>query len=280
MRDIASKLLSLIDSGEAAALATVVRVKGSGPAPVGAKLLLCTDGSTVGTVGGGRIEQLVLELCAEALKTGKPQLVKRHLSHDLAMCCGGEVEVFIEPIEAQPRLLLFGAGHVAQATAECARRVGFSVTVVDDREELNTSARFADARRVLMAPAEAVRHGDLGFNAGIYVVITTHDHALDEEALRACVQLPHRYLGMIGSKRKVIRVFQRILQRAPETDLDDVRAPVGLNIGALTPAEIGLAITAELVAVRRGAPGKPMQLVEHVRARGSDQHVDTSSDAD
>src|SRR5688500_15036398 len=208
-------------------------------------MLLRPDGSTVGTVGGGRIEQVVLEALAETLRDGRTRIVKKHLGRDLGMCCGGEMEVFVEPIESRPVLILFRAGHVAQPTAELARKVGLDVTVVDAREAQNTEERCPEMRRVAMEPAEAVRSGGLPVGEESDVVIATHDHRLDEAALRACRGKKRRYLGMIGSKREVIRIFQRILQRAPAAKLDDVHSPVGLDLGAHTPEEIGLAIASE-----------------------------------
>lgn len=264
MRAVTEAILAILDRGERGAMATVVRVAGSTPQVPGARMILRRDGSTVGTVGGGRIEQVVLEALGETLADGRCRTVKKHLGRDLGMCCGGEMEVFVEPIESRPSLILFGAGHVAQPTAAFAKQVGFEVTIVDAREEQNTEARFPEMRRVAMEPAEAVKSGGLPFGEDAYVVITTHDHRLDEEALRACLDRPRKYLGMIGSKRKVIRIFQRVLQRQPDARLDDVHSPIGLDIGAHTPEEIALSIVSELVKVRRGGTGAAMRLDEQL----------------
>ena len=279
MREITEAILEALRSGRRAALATVVRVGGSTPQVPGARLLLRADFATVGTVGGGRIEQVVLEALAETLRDGKTRIVKKHLGRDLGMCCGGEMEVFVEPIESRPVLILFGAGHVALPTAAIAARVGFAVTVVDAREEQNTEERFPGMQRVLMEPVEAVRSGELPFGEEAYVVIATHDHRLDEDALRACLGKQRRYLGMIGSKRKVIRIFQRILQRDPAARLDDVHSPVGLDLGAHTPDEIGLAIASELVQVRRGGSGGSMRLDEKLVPRDEAASDDDHDDA-
>jgi xanthine dehydrogenase accessory factor len=260
MREVASAILSILDRGERGALATVTRVSGSAPQVPGAKMALTPDGSQVGTVGGGRIEQIVLEAMRHTMSDGQTRTIKKHLAQDLGMCCGGQMEIFVEPIESRPQLILFGAGHVAKPTAQFASDVGFEVTVVDPREEQNNEERFPGARHVLMEPDEAVRRGTLPFGPDTLIVVVTHDHRLDEEALRVCLPKPRRYLGMIGSKRKVIRVFERVQARSPEADLSDVRAPVGLDLGAHTPEEIALSIVSELVAVRRGGTGKPMQL--------------------
>ncbi len=248
-----------LERGERGVLATVVRATGSTPQVPGAKLFLSREG-LVGTVGGGRIEEVVIETMRETLGDGRPRWVEKHLAHDLGMCCGGSMGVFVEPIEGRAPLLLFGAGHVAMPTAHFANRLGFEVTVVDPREDLNTKERFPDCKRVLLEPAEAVERGELPFGPQASIVISTHDHALDEEALRACLGKERRYLGMIGSKRKAIRVLDRVRARVPDAKLDEVHTPIGLDLGAVTPEEIALSICAELVLVRRGGKGGPMRL--------------------
>jgi xanthine dehydrogenase accessory factor len=260
-KDVTEALLALLESGELGALATVIRASGSTPQRPGARLLLRADGTMVGTVGGGSIELAVIEALRACLESGKPEVLLRDLGRDLGMCCGGRMEVFVERVEARPRLVLFGAGHVGKATAALAETIGFDVTVVDDREELNTEARFPGARRVVAEPAEVV--DELGLTERDFVLIVTHDHRLDEEALDLCCQRPHRYIGMIGSKRKVFRVVQRIHARRGMPALDRVYAPVGLDIGAITPEEIAVSIGAELVALRHGAEAAHMRAVDH-----------------
>lgn len=260
MRAIASALIALMDRGESAALATVIRTAGSTPQIVGARLLLQSDGTRIGTVGGGRIEEVVLEALRETLADGRARRVTRHLGRDLGMCCGGEMELFVERIEARPSLLLFGAGHVAKPTAALATRVGFEVTVVDDREELLTAERFPDCHLVLADPPEAIRARMVRFGPATYVVVCTHDHRLDEEALSACLDQPRAYLGMIGSKRKVLQIAKRVRQRKPDARLTGIAAPIGLDIGAETPDEIAVSIVAELIATRHGQRGGAMAL--------------------
>lgn len=259
--DVQRALLALLESAAPGALATVIRVSGSTPQRPGARMLLRADGSLVGTVGGGAIEQAIIEALRVCLDEGKAEVLVHDLARDLGMCCGGRMEVFVERVEAKPRLFLFGAGHVGKASAVIARTVGFDVTVIDDREELNTEERFPDCTRVVAEPAEAV--GRLGLTAADYVLIATHDHRLDEEALDVCSKEPHRYIGMIGSKRKVFRVIQRIHVRRGEVALGKVYAPVGLAIGAVSPEEIGVSIVAELVALRHGASAPHMRVLDH-----------------
>jgi len=261
MQAITEAILTLLESGRRGALATVIRVSGSTPQRPGARLLRLPDGGLVGTVGGGAVERAVIEALDACIEDGKPRVVPFDLGPDLGMCCGGRMELFVEPVEALQRLFVFGAGHVAQPTVALARTVGFQVTVIDDRDELNTEARFPDCRRVLAEPREAVRELDLGPQD--WVLVLTHDHRLDEEALDACTELPHRYIGMIGSRRKVFRIIQRIHARRGRPALERVYAPVGLDIGAVTPQEIAVSIVSELVAIAHGHDAGHLRAVDH-----------------
>jgi xanthine dehydrogenase accessory factor len=170
------------------------------------------------------------------------------------------MEVFVEPIEAVPRLVLCGAGHVAQATAPIARSIGFEVVVIDEREELNTPERFAGCSLELRDPSSWLRRNPLGERD--WLLIVTHDHALDEQVLElALAQAPH-YIGLVGSRRKTLMIASRLAERLGPVALDRVYAPVGLDLGALGPAEVAVAIAAELVALRRG------KAVAHLRLLG------------
>jgi len=211
-------------------------------------------------VGGGAIENAIIGALRECLRTGKSRVAQYDLGRDLGMCCGGRMEIFVEAIESAPRLILFGAGHVALPTAVAARSIGFRVTVVDDREELNTEARFPSCERILMEPNDAAN--TLQPSPSDWLLIVTHDHQIDEEALDTYARLPHRYLGLIGSRRKVFRILQRIQARKGLPPLDRVYAPVGLHLGAVSPEEIAISVTAELVALRHGQPVNHMRAVD------------------
>ena len=274
MREVAEALVELLAGGGRGALATVVRTSGSVPQPAGARLLLRADDTLVGTVGGGAIEHAVLEALRDARRTGRSQLLARDLGYDLGMCCGGRMEIFIEPVEGAPRLWLFGAGHVAVPTAALARTAGFEVTVIDDREALNSEDRFPSCQREVDDPPTFLRARAAGLGARDWLLIVTHDHRLDEELLELAVQQRPRFIGLVGSQRKTFRLLQRIGARlqsggpAPMA-LDRVYAPVGLDIGAIGPQEIAISIVAELVALRRGqaAAGqlRHMRAVDDVR---------------
>lgn len=171
------------------------------------------------------------------------------------------MEIFVEPLEAACRLHLCGAGHIAAALAPLAKGLGFEVTVVDERPELNSASRFVGVERKDADPAEHLRRQTLG--ARDWVVIATHDHPLDERALEAALMGSPRYIGLLGSRRKVFRSIARIAQRRGALALESVYAPVGLALGAEGPAEIALSIAAELLALRRGKPAHHMRAVDH-----------------
>ncbi|MFO7567668.1 MAG: XdhC family protein [Enhygromyxa sp.] len=254
-----------------AALATVIRRSGSAPQVAGARMLVYGDGRTLGTVGGGAIELQVLEACRSVLRTGKPRTVEAHLVRDLGMCCGGAMEVFVEYLQAEARLIIVGAGHVAQALAPLARSIGLRVVVADDREELLEDPSFEKVER-LAYDADEIDEGIPNLCERDFIVIVTRDHARDEKALAKLLERPHAYLGMIGSQRKVHTVLSRVLRRydergRPRPDLSRVHAPVGLSLGGRTPPEIAVSIAAELIALRHGGDGASMNVVAEVLER-------------
>jgi xanthine dehydrogenase accessory factor len=166
----------------------------------------------------------------------------------------------VEPIEGRPRLVIFGAGHVAKPAAALARTIGFRVTVVDDREELNTEERFPECERISAEPIEA--SAKIAPTDRDWLLVMTHDHRLDEEALDTYARQPHAYLGVIGSRRKIYRILQRIAAKHGVPPLDRVYAPVGLDVGAVSPEEIAVSIAAELVALRYGHPAPHMRAID------------------
>lgn len=267
MREVAEALIEVLNGGGRGALATVVRTSGSTPQEAGARLLLRPDGSTVGTVGGGAIEHAILEALREAQQSGRSQLLARELGYDLGMCCGGRMEIFVEPVEAPPRLWLFGAGHVARPTAALARNVGFDVTIIDEREELNTEQRFPGCRRELRDPAAVIGEAVLGERD--WLLIVTHDHRLDEEVLERALDQQPRFIGLVASRRKTFRLLQRISAKAgpgsAPVNRERLYAPVGLDIGAVGPDEIAVSVVAELVALRRGREAAHLRAVDDGR---------------
>lgn len=254
--------LAQLDAGKRCVLATVIRSGGSTPQVPGARLLLKDDGSSVGTVGGGAVEHRVLEEMRTLLVTGGARVLTYDLAHDLGMCCGGRMEVFVERMEARSRVVIFGAGHVSHALSALVGGLGFTLTIVDDRGELNDEARFPNATRILSEPRDAL--AQLAPQESDIFLIATHDHRLDEEALEVYASGPHAYIGLVGSKRKTLRILERIrARRGFLPSLDRVYAPVGLALGAVSPEEIAVSIASEWIALRHG------QTAPHLRALGN-----------
>jgi xanthine dehydrogenase accessory factor len=220
-------------------------------------MLVYADGRIVGTIGGGCYENDALGKAREALRTRKPVIAKYDLNDDFAeetgLVCGGQMEVFIEPIEPSPAVYIFGAGHVGQFVGKVAHDAGFRVHVVDDRDKFANRDRFPDAAEIIVddIPSWLAK---TTLPSSAYAVVVTRGHRHDLDALRALAPQRLRYLGLIGSRAKVKRIYDVLVDEGsvPIEQLERVHAPIGLDIGAVTPQEIAVAIVAELVAIRRG----------------------------
>ncbi len=257
--DIYAEIVRLSSAGEEAALATLISSVGSTPREEGAKMLVRPDGSIMGTIGGGAIEKTAIKDALEVIVTGKPRKIEYRLSKggELGMLCGGDAEVFIEPIGGAPSLFVFGAGHIAVPLTKMAAMLGFKISVIDERHDFATDDRFPDAAEVIVSdiiPAYA----RLKIDKGSYIVIVTHGHKGDEAALEGALKTPAKYIGMIGSKTKNKAVFGHLLEKGfTQSDLDRAHAPIGLNIRAQTPEEIAVSILAEMIVVKRASDEKP-----------------------
>jgi xanthine dehydrogenase accessory factor len=255
-QEVFEALTQALDRGEDAALVTIVSAQGSTPQRVGAKMLVFADGRTVGTIGGGCYENDAFWKAREALQSRKPALVKYDLTDDFAqetgLICGGNMQVYIEPLESTPHLHVIGAGHVGYHLAKLAHTIGFKIHVLDDREKFASRDRFPDAEDVIVDSIPDWLHNAV-IPSSAYVVIVTRGHTHDLDALRSLAARDLRYLGLIGSKAKVKRIYDALLAEGmPPECLQRVHAPVGLDIGAVSPEEIAVSILAELIAVRRG----------------------------
>ena len=255
--DIYEQIVQLRREGRRGAVATIVNVRGSIPSFQTAKMLVRDDGSIVGTIGGGCVEADVWQAAREVMESEKPRTLKFDLNqdprYDTGLVCGGMLEVFIEPILPPALLYIFGAGHVALNVCRTASGAGFDVIIADDRSSYATKERFPEAKEVhALDFDEAMRKLDPSESS--FVVIVTRGHRDDMRILRWAVQTRARYVGMIGSKRKVIEISKALQEEGiPAHLLERVYSPIGMDIGAVTPEEIGVAITAELIAVRRHA---------------------------
>ena len=255
--DVFEELVRLRRAGQKCALATIVEVRGSIPSYETAKLLVREDGSMVGTVGGGCVEAEVWTAAREAILTGQPKRLTFHLGQDAAydngLICGGQLEVFVEPVLPQPRVFIFGAGHISKSLSKIASLAGFGVTVIDDREAFANRERFPEADETLAGDYEEM-FPSLEVGGNSYLVIVTRGHRDDMRVLRLAVGTEARYVAMIGSKRKVISVVKELEKEGlPREAFERIHAPMGLEIGAVTPEEIAVSVVAEMIAVRRDA---------------------------
>ena len=256
MREVLQAALEAEARGERAALVTVVATEGSTPQKAGARMLVYADGRIFGTIGGGCLEAEMTWRAREAIEAGRPRLAAYDLTPEQAgedgLVCGGRMQVFIEPVEGAPVLCLFGAGHVAQPLARMAKACGFRVELCDDRVKFANAQRFPEADLIVVDGFSAAA-GRMTLGPRSYAVVVTRGHKGDAEALEAALARGSRYVGLLGSRPKVVHVFAALEARgvAPEA-LARVHAPMGLEIGAQTPDELAVSILAEMIAIRRG----------------------------
>lgn len=257
MLDIFEEIARMRAAGERGALATVISTRGSTPGKETMRLLVRASGTFVGTVGGGCVEADVVDAALEVLREDTPRRLTFRLTEaetgTTGLLCGGELDVFIEPITV-PALFLFGAGHVSQDLCDIATRAGFRVTVVDDRPAFANPERFPSARHVVASPTFEEAFSQIAPGPSSCCVVVTRGHAMDLECTDFALHTPTPYVGLIGSKVKVRTVLGRLrdAERLDGIDLDRLHAPIGLDLGGGTHGEIAVAVVAELVAHRRG----------------------------
>lgn len=257
-----SEIQAALAQGEALALVTVVRTHGAAPCGAGTKLLVRADGTLCGTLGGATTDARAHEDALHVLASGEPALLTYHLdpeSGESVGSCGATLELFVEPLRPEPRLLIAGSGYVAQALARLALPLGWRAVLLDDRSEFARSAQLpSGVETVIGEIAELLR--ERASDPVSAVVIVTRGHRSDQDVLRAALATPAGYIGMIGSPGKVRAIFRALLRESvPAEQLGRVHAPIGLDLGAQTPDEIALSIAAELQCWRRGASGEPLR---------------------
>jgi xanthine dehydrogenase accessory factor len=260
--EISRAVLAALAGGGAVVCATVVAAPdGQTPAP-GAKMLVRPDASTVGSLGGGPLEEAVIRLALEAIPnhsaTSVYLLADGTEARRQSAGATGSFQTLIEVIEPPATLLVVGAGHIGRALAKFGAEVGFSVAVLDDRPDYADPALLPEADRVICADFEQAMK-DFPINQNTYIVMVTRGHKQDELSLRASIGRGAAFVGMIGSRRRTGAVLQHLADEGfPQDVLDAVHTPIGIDIGAETPEEIAVSIIAELIMVRRGGTGGPM----------------------
>jgi xanthine dehydrogenase accessory factor len=268
--DLYDEIVRLRKLGQKCAVATIVQVNGSIPSFESAKILVREDGSFMGTVGGGCVEAEVWNAAREVIETEKPRHLSFSLGQDAAydegLICGGQLNIFVEPVIPQPRAFIFGGGHVSKSISKVATLAGFSTSIIDNREAFANQERFPEAEATYAEEYEDV-FPKLPVNSSSYIIIVTRGHLDDMRVLRWAVNTPAKYIAMIGSKRKTISVVHELEKEGiPREAFEKVFAPMGLEIGAEMPEEIAISVVAEMIAVRRAPDTDWRQLSKSIFA--------------
>ena len=249
--EILKKACELIEQNAAIALATVIKTSGSTPRKAGAKMIVFADGSHEGTLGGGQMEQYVIESAVSAIKEMECRVVEVDLSSSNSpMACGGKAVIFIEPLNNKPRLFVLGAGHVGKALCKAAAFAGFFVVLLDDRADFTRGDDIpGDARAFHIDDfSDPFKDTALSITPDDFIVICTRAHESDLEALKAALHSPAKFIGLLGSRRKRDHFFAKLKEEGfSATQIERIKTPVGLPIGAQTPEEIAISITAQLL---------------------------------
>lgn len=254
-------LARLEAEGKAGVLCTLIRSRGSTPRHTGSKMLVYPDGTIVGSIGGGELENRVIREALEALRQGTPRLLEYNMVEPARGdpgVCGGQLEVFVEPILPKPTLLVIGGGHVGKAVVHLGSWLGFRVVLSDDRPEFCNPQAVPGAQEYLLLPmAEIPRKMEI--TPWTYIVLTTRGVAIDVPGLPPLLDSPAAYIGVIGSRRRWATTCKQLLaQGVPQEKLDRVHSPIGLEIQAETPEEIAVSIMAEIIMIRQGGSGEVM----------------------
>lgn len=250
MKSIYDEITQAIENRRRAALCIVTSIKGSTPRKQGAKMIVYESSEIFGTIGGGDLEKKVIENALEVIKTLKPAVFKHDLLHQHGMCCGGTVEIYIEPIMNKKKLYIFGSGHTGQALARFAVNFEFDIFVIDERKEYLDALDLEGINKMNLEHNIALQA--LPFDNNVFIVIVTHSHQIDRDILAYCIKKPFAYLGMIGSERKVKITKKMFIDGNIGTleELEKVHMPIGMDISAETPEEIAVSILGELIKVK------------------------------
>jgi xanthine dehydrogenase accessory factor len=264
---IYNEIQTVLKRGERFAIATVIKTVGAAPCGIGSKMLVRADGTISGSFAGPKTDGRVAQEALQAMHTGQSQLTHIHLDADQGEAvgsCGATLEVFFEVLRPEPRLIIAGAGYVAQALARLASTLDFRIVVVDDRRDLADPVVFDEKVQLTFGDiSETI--GELEPDESSWIVIVTRGHHLDKDALKAALETKAAYIGMIGSPSKVKRIFKDLLKEGISRErLEQVHAPIGLDLGAETPDEIALSIAAEMVMIRKKASGASMYTLHHL----------------
>jgi xanthine dehydrogenase accessory factor len=266
---IYNEIQASLKKGERVAVATVVKTVGAAPCGVGTKMLVHGDGTSYGTFSGPKIDARVAHDARQALQEGRAYVTHFHMDADQGEAvgsCGATLEVFIEVLRPEPRLIIAGAGYVSQALSRLATQLDFRIVVVDDRRDLADPISFDEKVQLTFGDITQTMR-EMEPDEATWIVIVTRGHHLDKDALRAALETNARYIGMIGSPNKVKHIFKDLLKEGfTRSQLAQVHAPIGLDLGAETPDEIALSIAAEMVMLRKKATGASLNTLHQLLA--------------
>ncbi len=250
MKGFYQYIIEIENSNKKAVLCTVIATKGSTPRKSGSKMIVFENGKIVGTIGGGALEKKVIEVAVSVCKSRKATITKHNLVSELGMCCGGSVEIYLEPIMNKKKVYIFGMGHIGKALSKFAIDLDFNVTLIDDRNDAFENFDVQGCSLINKHHIKAIE--ELPFDEHTFVVVLTHDHAFDREILALTAKKKHAYLGMVGSERKVEIAKKNLLASnfVTEKELNEINMPIGIEINVKTPEEIAISILAKLIDVR------------------------------
>jgi xanthine dehydrogenase accessory factor len=257
--EIYREIAKYLDQGKPFILATLIRVSGSAPREAGAKMLVFSDGSISGTIGGGNFEKMVIDDCLALFGGDSASLLKSYLFQEsgpeaTGMFCGGKADVFMERFSSPDKLFIFGGGHIGRDLARVASDLNFRIAVIDDRPEI--LAQYQKPIETILTDSDYNRDFPV-VDKNSYVVIVTRGHKCDRQVLAKVIYQDCAYIGMIGSKNKISKTFASLEEEGIEkSKLENVHSPIGLAIGAEGPYEIAIAIAAEIIAVKRKRTAK------------------------
>lgn len=248
-QELIQKAYKAYKSGQSYAFATIVEstIKGT-PRKAGAKMVILHDGTLYGSIGGGRNEKAAQKECLKAMKTGKPCYVTYNFfGREGESVCGGQIKVFIEPFIGQRHFIICGAGHIALPLSILGKMLNYTVTIVDDRKQFANKRRFPHADRIILGN-HAKELSKLPIDPNTFIMIVTQGNEYDFECLKAVIHSNAWYIGVISSKAKRIKFFNRLKELGVSQELlNKVNIPAGIDIGAQTPEEIAISIASEII---------------------------------
>lgn len=250
MENIYKILHQIAESGQIAALCTIIESKGSTPRKAGSKMLVLADKTIYGTIGGGNLEHLVIKQAQQCLNDNTSGVFHFNLDADAGMSCGGQATIFIEPVQSKKKVVIFGAGHIGSFLAQLAHNLNFAVTLIDEREDIFKTNLASEIHKIIKPYNQAVN--DINPDQNTYVCVITHKHDYDKEIVAALGAKKLGFLGMIGSKRKIATITKEFIENKVLTDeqLQKINWPMGIDIRCQTPEEIAVSILAKLVDIR------------------------------